>query len=184
MFRLSCELLVIILESVGYQTDGKDVLCWYNCYWFALVLVDFWMRICWVTIDHRYVLVTISCSELSTMYLYYSWWYYCAIVLFADDGIYTVSWLLYIHQEVFDILWCLSHEMHKRLEKLTCLLYASKAGMTNKDELRYNLFCSKKGESESHQVPPFMDCHMKHSLSSNHQAALWKESLQSVPKNP
>ena len=39
-------------------------------------------------------------------------------------------------------------------EAFTCLLYAPKASAVNINDLRYHMFCAKKGEIESHQLPP------------------------------
>ena len=52
------------------------------------------------------------------------------------------------------------------------------------NELRYRLFCAKKGKLDSNQLPPCADCLRKHSLRANYQAAIWKRSLQSCPQVP
>ena len=51
--------------------------------------------------------------------------------------------------------WDLSQELMDKLEAFTCLLYAPKLSSTRINELRYHL---KKGEIESHQLPPCKDC--------------------------
>ena len=50
--------------------------------------------------------------------------------------------------------WDLSPELRNKLEAFTCVLYALKASITIINKLRYHLFCAKKGEIESHQLPP------------------------------
>ena len=50
--------------------------------------------------------------------------------------------------------WELSQELVDKLEAFTCLLYAPKLSSTRIYELRYHLFCAKKGEIESYQLPP------------------------------
>ena len=50
--------------------------------------------------------------------------------------------------------WDIPPELMDKLETFTCLLYATKASSTKINDLRYHLFCAKKGEIESHQPPP------------------------------
>ena len=50
--------------------------------------------------------------------------------------------------------WDMSSGLMDKLETFTCLLYAPKASSTKVNDLRYHLFCTKKGEIESHQLPP------------------------------
>ena len=50
--------------------------------------------------------------------------------------------------------WNLSQEMMQRLEAATCLIYAPKTTCINVNDLRYNLFCVRRGEIESHQLLP------------------------------
>ena len=80
--------------------------------------------------------------------------------------------------------WTLSHDMHTQLERFVCKLYATKPATHDIDELRYNLFCARKGEIESHQLPSSKDCLMKHSLRANYLAAIWKRSLENNPQIP
>ena len=41
----------------------------------------------------------------------------------------------------------------------------------------YAVFCLKKGEAESHQLPPFCDCLHHHCKRANYQTAVWKNAL-------
>ena len=61
--------------------------------------------------------------------------------------------------------WDLPPELTEKLEELTCLLYSSNTVTTKVNELRYQLFCSRRGEIESHQLPPCRDCLVKHAKS-------------------
>ena len=79
--------------------------------------------------------------------------------------------------------WSVTPELFAALEEFVCQLYATNSGTNHVDELRYNLFCSKKGETESHQLPPCQDCLQKHCLRANYQAAIWR-SLQNNPGTP
>lgn len=80
--------------------------------------------------------------------------------------------------------WVVSSELQANLEELVCLWYASKPGTSDVNQLRYNLFCSRKGETESHQLPPCKDSLTKHVQRANFQAAIWKRSLQADPQTP
>lgn len=80
--------------------------------------------------------------------------------------------------------WDLSTELMNKLEKFTCLLYAPKASSTKVDDLRYNLFCAKKGELESHQLQPCRDCLVKHTQRANYQAGIWRRCLEQDPQVP
>ena len=61
-----------------------------------------------------------------------------------------------------------------RLQEFTYLTYTSNPGTKDVNVLRYRLFCARKGELESHQLPPCKD-----TLS-----AIWRRSLQSSPQIP
>jgi hypothetical protein len=80
--------------------------------------------------------------------------------------------------------WDLSPELMDKLEAFTCLLYAPKASSTKVNDLRYHLFCAKKGEIESHQLPPCRDCLVKHAQRANYQAGIWRRCLEQDPEVP
>ena len=48
--------------------------------------------------------------------------------------------------------------LHVRLDEFVCKLYATRPAITSIDALWYNLFCARKGDAESHQLPPCQDC--------------------------
>ena len=80
--------------------------------------------------------------------------------------------------------WNLSPELMNKLEALTCQLYAPKTTTTTVNDLRYQLFCAKKGEIESHQLPPCRDCLVKHFQRANYQVAIWRRCLHQDPQVP
>ena len=80
--------------------------------------------------------------------------------------------------------WKLSHDLFQKLEKFTCQLYAPKQPTTGVNELRYQLFCAKNGDIESHQLPPCHDCLLKHAQRANYQAGLWRRCLENDPQAP
>ena len=50
--------------------------------------------------------------------------------------------------------------------------------------LRYHLFCAKRGDIESHQLPPCRDCFVNHAKRANYQAELWRRCLEQDPQIP
>ena len=80
--------------------------------------------------------------------------------------------------------WNLSPELMDQVEAFTCRIYASKTLSTEVNTLRYNLFCAKKGEMESYQLPPYRDCLVKHAQRANYQAAIWRRCLEKDPQSP
>ena len=93
----------------------------------------------------------------------------------------------YFHQELFKQLgmeWVLSDMLFQSLQEFTCKLYCSQPGTDNINELRYRLFCAKKGNIDSTHLPPCVDCLFKHASRANFQAAIWKRSLQSCQGTP
>ena len=80
--------------------------------------------------------------------------------------------------------WVLSNELFQSLQEFTCKLYCSQPGTDNINEMRYRLFCAKKGNIDSTQLPPHADCLLKHASRENFQAVIWKRSLQRCPLTP
>ena len=80
--------------------------------------------------------------------------------------------------------WDVSSELMNKLENFTCHLYVPKTSSSKINELRYHLFCAKKGEVESHLLPPCRDCLVQHTLRSNYQAAIWRRCLEQNPSIP
>ena len=91
------------------------------------------------------------------------------------------------YMEIFQELgteWEVSDELFAGLQDFTCLMYSTKPETSDVDELRYRLFCAKKGNLESSQLPPCADTLRKHCDRANYQAAIWRRSLQSRPQVP
>ena len=91
------------------------------------------------------------------------------------------------YQDTFlklDQEWDLSQELTDKLEEFTCSLYAPKTSANKINDLLYHLSCAKKGEIESHQLPPCKDCLVNHSLRANYQAGIWRRCLELDPKVP
>ena len=80
--------------------------------------------------------------------------------------------------------WDLPPELMDKLEEFTCLLYSTNTVTTKINDLRYQLFCSRRGEIESHQLPPCRDCLVKQAKRTNYQVAIWKRCLQQDPQVP
>ena len=80
--------------------------------------------------------------------------------------------------------WEISTELVQLLQGFTCLVYNVKARTTNINELRYRLFCLRKGEVESWQLPPCASSLKKHCLRANYQAAIWQRALEGCPDTP
>ncbi|KAG0727938.1 hypothetical protein GWK47_033566 [Chionoecetes opilio] len=55
---------------------------------------------------------------------------------------------------------------------------SSAAGGSSVNELLYQLFCTKRGEAESSQLPPCRDCLFLHAQRANFQAAIWRRYLE------
>ena len=79
--------------------------------------------------------------------------------------------------------WRLSVELFLLLQKFTCDIYASKIDITNVNDLRYQLFRSRKG-IESWQLPPCENCLHLHALRANYQASIWRKCLEQHPDIP
>ena len=60
-----------------------------------------------------------------------------------------------------------------------CAMYGIMKGNQNVKQCRYAVFLSKKGEAESHQLPPCRDCLHLHCRRANYQTAVWKYALTS-----
>ena len=75
------------------------------------------------------------------------------------------------------VQWNLPPSLHVRLEEFVCKLYATRPATTSIDAFRYDLFCARKGDAESHQLPPCQNCLRKHAIRANYQAAIWRRRL-------
>lgn len=91
------------------------------------------------------------------------------------------------YQEAFSELgrsWELSVELFQMLQDITCHMYLPSTHTTSVNILRYQLFCARRGEVESSNLPPCEDCLYMHSLRANYQAAIWRRCLEPQPSVP
>ena len=102
----------------------------------------------------------------------------CSLRLLTSDK-YVLETFMELGNE-----WSVSELLMEKVEAVTCLIYAPKTSCTHVNDLRYSLFCAKKGEIESHQLPPSRDCLKQHTKRANYQAAIWKCSLHQCPNIP
>ena len=89
-------------------------------------------------------------------------------------------------QEAFSSLhqnWTLPDELFGRLEVYMQTLSKQKTNVKI-NELRYQLFCAKNCDIESHLLPPCHDCLLKHGKRANYQAGLWRCYLENKPNVP
>lgn len=90
-------------------------------------------------------------------------------------------------QEAFSELgrtWTVSEELFEKLQEITCRMYAPSTHTKDVNTLRYQLFCARRGEVESGQLPPCEDTLAMHAARANYQAAIWRRSLQTHPSVP
>ena len=104
---------------------------------------------------------------------WYACFHYDTVSAFAGRGKITALRLVKQHtsyQEMFKQLGMecvLSDMLFQSLQAFTCKLYCSQPGTDNINELRYRLFCSKKGNIDSTLLPPCVDCLFKHESHAN-----------------
>ena len=80
--------------------------------------------------------------------------------------------------------WTLAPDVFKHIQEFTCQLYCRNTKIVEVNDLRYQMFCAKKGDIESGQLPPCEDTLMQHTLCANYQAAIWRHSLENSPDIP
>ena len=71
-----------------------------------------------------------------------------------------------------------SEELYRNMESFVCRLYAPSSSVCDINNLRYLLFCTKRGEVESSLLPPCKDCLQLHIQRTNYQAAVWRHCLE------
>ena len=80
-----------------------------------------------------------------------------------------------INQEAFFELscdWNVSNELYKKLQEITYVSYTYPPHTIEVNVLRFQLFCTKRGEVESSQLLPCKDCLFMNSCRANYQAAI------------
>ncbi|KAG0711428.1 hypothetical protein GWK47_020627 [Chionoecetes opilio] len=80
--------------------------------------------------------------------------------------------------------WNVPTDVFNSIQAFTCQLYAGNTKIVGAISLRYHMFCAKKGQIESGQLPPCEDSLMQHTLRANYQAAIWRRSLENLPDVP
>ena len=79
--------------------------------------------------------------------------------------------------------WNLSPELMDQLEAFTCRIYAPKTLSTEVNTLRYHLFCAKKGEMESYQLPPYRDCLVNMHRGQTIKLQYGEDAWRRIPKS-
>lgn len=77
----------------------------------------------------------------------------------------------------------LSQEHFQKLKAFTCHLYSTQEA-SSVNELHYQIFCAKKGEAESWQLPPCKSTLYQQCQRANYQAGVWKQTLERCPTIP
>lgn len=80
--------------------------------------------------------------------------------------------------------WEVSPGLFENIQRFTCHMYSAAASTSKVNELRYQLFCCKRGEIESSQLPPCRDCLYMHTMRANFQSGVWRRCLESQPHVP
>ena len=91
------------------------------------------------------------------------------------------------YQETFSQVgqsWDVQPQLFEKVQQFTCRMYVAASSTTEVNDLRYQLFCAKRGEIESNLLPPCRDCLFMHLLRANYQAAIWKCCLHARPTVP
>ena len=74
--------------------------------------------------------------------------------------------------------------LRRHNNSLVVCMWLQASNTTDVNDLRYQLFCAKRGEIESNLLPPCRDCLFVHLLRANYQAAIWKCCLHARPTVP
>lgn len=115
---------------------------------------------------------------------------YDTVSAFADRGKLGALKLLKgseAFQEAFKDLWeewGISEEVFSEMQKFTIKMYVLSSSTMLGNTLRYDLFCAKRGEVESSQLPPCTNCLKQYVWRADYQAVVWQRSLVSQPVIP
>ncbi|KAL2098309.1 hypothetical protein ACEWY4_007516 [Coilia grayii] len=80
--------------------------------------------------------------------------------------------------------WAVSEEVHRNMESFVCRMYAPSSSICDINDVRYMLFCAKRGEVDSSSLPPCRDCLKLHIQRANYQAGIWRHCLEGQPDIP
>ena len=82
--------------------------------------------------------------------------------------------------ETFQMLgqnWNLDDDVIERLEKFTCHMYGSSL-TTSANELRYKIYCTKKGKITCEDLAPCHSTFLQHCNRANYQSHIWCSALE------
>jgi hypothetical protein len=88
-----------------------------------------------------------------------------------------------LNYKVASYVFQVSANLYSKLEQFTCHLYGSNATECV-NQVRYELFFSKKGKVDSSQLPPCQHCLYKHIDRANYQSFIWKRCFDQWPLVP
>ena len=77
--------------------------------------------------------------------------------------------------------WYVQPHIFQKVQQFTCPMYVAASRTTELNDLRYQLFCAKRGEIESILLPLCRNCLSMHLIQANYQAAIWKCCLPARP---
>ncbi|KAG0719028.1 hypothetical protein GWK47_051331 [Chionoecetes opilio] len=91
---------------------------------------------------------------------------------------------IFKHSQIWDLrgMYQQTSSIAFRPSRVSCTPGTRK--IVGANSLRYHMFCAKKGQIESGQLPPCEDSLMQHTLRANYQAAIWRRSLENLPDVP
>ena len=69
--------------------------------------------------------------------------------------------------------WNVANQLFCIIEECVCQLYCRNTKILKVNELRYQMFSSRRGEMESAELPPCEDTLKQHILRANYKAAIW-----------
>ena len=87
------------------------------------------------------------------------------------------------YQEAFSELghsWKVSSDLFEKLQEITCHMYVLATHTSEVNKLRHQMFCSRRGELESSQLPPCEDCLSMHTLHANYQTVIWRQCCKVI----
>ena len=91
------------------------------------------------------------------------------------------------YQEMFSQVgqsWDVQPHIFQKVRQFTCPMYVAASRTIEVKDLRYKLFCTKRGYIESRLLPLCRDCLFMHLIRANYQAAIWKCCLPARPTVP
>ncbi len=129
--------------------------------------------------------------DVCTALLGFHPWTGCdAISAFAGQGKLKALKILLREQKFIDAFatlgssWNVANDLFCIIEEFVCQLYCRNTKILKVNELRYQMFSSRRGEMESAELPPCEDTLKQHILRANYKAAIWWRILVNSPETP